>query len=100
AEVRRVRARLAESAGAFDDAHALWARMATAVQAADERAQYGALSAEWTLARGGRLPPVARQAIPVGPPRALAQAEEALRAGAPADVAAALAEAGRGIGGA
>jgi Tfp pilus assembly protein PilF len=99
-DVVRVRARLAEGAAEFDDAHALWARMATAVQAADERASYGALSAEWTLARGSRLPPVARQAIPAGPARALAQAEEALRAGAPANVAAALAEAGRGIGGA
>jgi hypothetical protein len=39
----------------YDDAHALWARMATAVQAGDERASYGALSAEWTLARGGKL---------------------------------------------
>jgi len=100
AEVLRVRARFAESRGEYDDAHALWARMATAVQAADERASYGALSAEWTLARGGKLPPVARQAIPAGPARALAQAEEALRAGAPADVANALAEAGRGMGGA
>ena len=99
-EVLRVRARLAETAGAFDDAHALWARMATAVQAADERALYGALSAEWTLARGGRLPPIARQAIPAGPARALAQAEESMRGGAPADVANALAEAGRGIAGA
>jgi hypothetical protein len=56
------------------------------------------LSAEWTLARGGRLPPIARQAIPAGPARALAQAEEALRAGATGDLAAALAEAGRGHG--
>ena len=61
--------------------------MATAMQSADERAFYGVLSAEWTLARGGKLPPVARQAIPAGPARALAQAEEALRSGSPADVA-------------
>ena len=99
-EVLRVRARFAESRAEYDDAHALWARMATAVEAADERASYGALSAEWTLARGDRLPPVARQAIPAGPARALAQAEEALRAGAPGDVANALADAGRAMGGA
>jgi lipopolysaccharide biosynthesis regulator YciM len=99
-EVLRMRARLAEGRGEFDDAHALWARMATAVQSAEERAQYGALTAEWTLARGGKLPPIARQALPAGPARALAQAEEALRAGAPADVANALADAGRGMGGA
>jgi len=98
ADLLRARARLAEGAGELDDAHALWARMATVVPSADERAFYGALSAEWTLARGGRLPPVARQALPAGPARALAQAEEALRAGAPADVAAALADAGRGTG--
>jgi hypothetical protein len=96
----RVRARLAESRGDFDDAHALWARMATAIERPDERAAYGALTAEWTLGRGGKLPPIARQAIPAGPSRALAQAEEALRAGAPADVANALAEAGRAMGGA
>jgi len=96
----RARARLAEGRGEFDDAHALWARMATAVQAAEDRGFYGALSAEWTLARGGKLPPIARQAIPEGPARALAQAEEALRAGATGDLAAALAEAGRGTGGA
>src|SRR4029078_5826 len=54
-EVLRVRARFAESRAEYDDAHALWARMATAVEAADERASYGALSAEWTLARGDRL---------------------------------------------
>ncbi len=99
-EALRARARLAEGRGEFDDAHALWARMATAMQAADDRGFYGALSAEWTLARGGKLPPIARQAIPAGPARALAQAEEALRAGATGDLAAALAEAGRGTGGA
>jgi len=96
----RARARLAEGSGQLDDAHALWARMATAVSAPDERASYGALSAEWTLGRGGKLPPVARQAIPPGPARALAQAEEALRAGTMGDLAAALAESGRGAGGA
>jgi tetratricopeptide (TPR) repeat protein len=100
AEALRTRARLAEGQGEYDDAHALWARMATAMQTADERALYGALSAEWTLARGGKLPPIARQAIPAGPARALAQAEEALRAGANGDLATALAEAGRGTGGA
>jgi tetratricopeptide (TPR) repeat protein len=99
-DVLRVRARLAEARGEFDDAHALWAHLATAMQNADERAIYGATTAEWTLGRGGKLPPVARQAIPAGPARALAQAEEALRAGAPGDVANALAEAGRGMGGA
>ena len=99
-DVLRVRARLAEGRGEFDDAHALWAHMATAMQSADERATYGATTAEWTLARGGKLPPVARQAIPAGPARALAQAEEALRVGAPGDVANALADAGRGVGGA
>ena len=99
-DVLRVRARLAESRGDFDDAHALWARLATAIERADERAAYGALTAEWTLARGGKLPPIARQSIPAGPSRALAQAEEALRAGAPGDVANALAEAGRAMGGA
>ena len=97
-DVLRVRARLAEGRGEFDDAHALWAHMATAMQSADERATYGATTAEWTLARGGKLPPVARQAIPAGPARALAQAEEALRVGAPGDVATALADAGRGRG--
>jgi Tfp pilus assembly protein PilF len=97
-EVLRARARLAEAAGEFDDAHALWARMATAAPSADERAAYGALSAEWTLARGGKLPPVARQALAAGPARALAQAEEALRAGAAGEMAAALADAGRGTG--
>jgi tetratricopeptide (TPR) repeat protein len=99
-EVLRVRARLAESRGDFDDAHALWARMATAVQGADERAFYGALTAEWTLARGGKLPPIARHALAAGPARALAQAEEAVRAGSPGDVANALADAGRAMGGA
>ena len=99
-DVLRVRARLAEGRGEFDDAHALWAHMATAMQSADERATYGATTAEWTLARGGKLPPVARQAIPAGPARALAQAEEALRVGAPGDVANALADAGRAVGGA
>ncbi|HXU04181.1 MAG TPA: tetratricopeptide repeat protein [Polyangia bacterium] len=99
-EALRVRARLAERRGDFDDAHALWARMATAINNADERAFYGGLTAEWTLARGGKLPPVARQAIPAGPARALAQAEEALRAGGPGDVANALADAGRAMGGA
>jgi hypothetical protein len=99
-EVLRMRARLAESRGDFDDAHALWARMATAVQSPDERATYGALTAEWTLARGGKLPPIARQAIAAGPARALAQAEEAVRSGAAADVANALADAGRAMGGA
>ncbi|HEY7373120.1 MAG TPA: tetratricopeptide repeat protein, partial [Polyangia bacterium] len=97
-DVLRARARLAEGAGELDDAHALWAHLATAATSADERAFYGALSAEWTLARGGRLPPIARQALAAGPARALAQAEEALRAGAPAEVAAALADAGRGTG--
>ncbi len=99
-DVLRVRARLAEGRGEFDDAHALWAHMATAMESADERATYGATTAEWTLARGGKLPPVARQAIPAGPARALAQAEEALRVGAPGDVANALADAGRAVGGA
>jgi hypothetical protein len=99
-DVLRVRARLAEGSGELDDAHALWARMATATKAADDVASYGALSAEWTLARGGKLPPIACQAIPAGPARALAQAEEALRAGASAEVANALADAGRAMGGA
>ena len=100
-ELLRARARLAESRADFDEAHALWARLATAADSPDERAFYGALSAEWTLARSGRLPAVAREAIPAGPARTLARAEEALRAGASgsADVAAALAEVGRDFGG-
>ena len=80
-DLLRARARLAESRGDYDEAHALWARLATAEVSADERAFYGALSAEWTLARSGRLPAVAREAIPAGPARTLARAEEALRTG-------------------
>jgi hypothetical protein len=100
-DLLRARARLAESRGDYDEAHALWARLATAAVSAEERAFYGALSAEWTLARSGRLPAVAREAIPVGPARTLARAEEALRTGASgsADVAAALADVGREVGG-
>ena len=100
AEVLRVRARLAEGRGDYDEAHAFWAQLATAMASAEERAQYGALTAEWTLARGGRLPAIARQAMPPGPARFLAQAEEALRGDAPGEVAANLAEAGRAMGGA
>ena len=101
-ELLRARARLAESRADYDEAHALWARLATAADGPDERAFYSALSAEWTLARSGRLPAIAREAIPAGPARTLARAEEALRAGASgaADVAAALAEVGREVGGA
>ena len=100
-ELLRARARLAESRADYDEAHALWARLATAADSPDDRAFYGALSAEWTLARSRRLPAVAREAIPPGPARGLARAEEALRAGASGsgDVASALAEVGRDIGG-
>ena len=66
ADVVRARARLAEGRGELDDAHALWARMATGSESADERAFYGELSAEWTLAGGGKLPPIARRRFPRG----------------------------------
>jgi hypothetical protein len=95
----RARARLAESVGDVDEAHALWARLAMAAGTAEERAFYGALSAEWTLARRGALPAVAVDAIPAGAARALAVAEEALRGGTPAGAAAAFAAAGRVLGG-
>jgi lipopolysaccharide biosynthesis regulator YciM len=95
----RARARLAESVGDVDEAHALWARLAIAADTAEERTFYGALSAEWTLARGGALPAVAVDAIPAGPARALAVAEEAFRGGAPAVAAAAFAAAGHSLGG-
>ena len=98
-EALRARARLAESVGDLDEAHALWARLAVSAGAAEERAFYGALSAEWTLGRRGALPAVAVEAIPAGPARALAGAEEALRAGAPGAAALAFAAAGRALGG-
>ena len=95
----RARARLAESIGDIDEAHALWARLAISAGTAEERAFYGALSAEWTLARRGALPAVAGDAIPAGAARALAVVEEALRGGTPAAAAAAFAAAGRALGG-
>ncbi|HSY38721.1 MAG TPA: hypothetical protein VLA79_04305, partial [Polyangia bacterium] len=95
----RARARLAESLGDIDEAHALWARLAMSAGTAEERAFYGALSAEWTLARRGALPAVAGDAIPAGAARALAVVEEALRGGTPAAAAAAFAAAGRVLGG-
>jgi Tfp pilus assembly protein PilF len=95
----RARARLAESLGDEDEAHALWARLAVAATTAEERAFYGTLAAEWTLARRGSLPAVALDAIPAGPARSLAMAEAALREGAAA-AAGALAAAGRAVGGA
>ena len=96
-EALRARARLAESLGDLDDAHALWARLALAAGSPDERAFYAALSSEWTLARRGSLPAVAVEAIPAGPARAVALAEAALRDGAGA-AAGALAAAGRALG--
>jgi hypothetical protein len=99
ADALRARARLAESVGDIDEAHAHWARLAVAAGTVEERAFYGALSAEWTLARRGALPAVAVDAIPAGTARALALAEEALRAGAPGPAASAFAAVGRGIGG-
>jgi hypothetical protein len=96
----RARARLAEGLQDIDEAHALWARLAVAAESAEERAFYGALAAEWTLARGGALPAVALDAISPGPARALAMVEDALRGGAAAKVATALAAAGRAVGGA
>src|SRR6185437_14879443 len=87
--VLRARARLAESVGDVDEAHALWARLALAAGSPEERAFYGALAAEWTLARRGALPAVALDAIPAGPARALAVAEEALRGATPTAAAAA-----------
>ena len=99
-EVLRTRARLAEGRGELDDAHASWAHMATGMQSAEERAFYGALSAEWTLARGGKLPPVARQAIPRGPGARAGPGRGGAARGTAGDVAAALAEAGREMGGA
>ena len=95
----RARARLAESVGDLDEAHALWARLAVSAGSAEERAFYGALSAEWTLGRRGSLPALAVDAIAAGPARALAVAEEALRGGAPGAAAAAFASAGRALGG-
>ena len=95
----RARARLAESTGDIDEAHALWARLAMSAGTAEERAFYGALSAEWTLARRGALPAVAGDAIPAGAARALAVVEESLRGGTPAAAAAAFAAAGRALGG-
>ena len=95
----RGRARLAESAGDFDEAHALWARLAVAAETPDERAFYGALSAEWTLARRGALPAVALDAMAPGPARALALVEESLRGGKATNVASALGAAGRAVGG-
>ena len=95
----RARARLAESLGDIDEAHALWARLAISAGTAEERAFYGALSAEWTLARRGALPAVAVDAIPAGAARALAVVEEALRGGTPVAAAAAFAAAGRLLGG-
>ena len=65
----------------------------------EERAFYGALSAEWTLARRGALPAVSLDAIPAGAARALAVVEEALRGGTPDGAAVAFAAAGRALGG-
>ena len=98
-DVLRARARLAESVGDFDEAHALWARLAMSAGTSEERTFYGALSAEWTLARRGALPAVALDAIPAGAARALAVVEEALRGGKPDGAAAAFAAAGRALGG-
>jgi tetratricopeptide (TPR) repeat protein len=98
-DVLRARARLAESVGDIDEAHALWARLAMSAGTAEERAFYGALSAEWTLARRGALPAVALDAFAAGASRALAVVEEALRGGTPQAAAAACAAAGRAIGG-
>ncbi len=99
ADALRARARLAESVGDVDEAHALWARLAIAAGTVEERAFYGALSAEWTLARRGALPAVALDAIPAGAARVLAVAEEALRGDAPGAAAGAFAAAGRALGG-
>jgi hypothetical protein len=99
ADALRARARLAESTGDVDEAHALWARLAIAAGTAEERAFYGALSAEWTLARRGALPAVTLDAIPAGAARALAVAEEALRGGTPGAAGGAFAAAGRALGG-
>jgi hypothetical protein len=96
----RARARLSEGRGELDDAHALWARLATAAGSSDERGYYGLLSAEWTLGRAGKLPAIALDAIPEGPARALAVAEAAIVGGHPVEAAAALIDAGRGLGGA
>ncbi len=96
-EALRARARLAESLGEYDQAHGFWARLALAAPTPDERAFYAALSAEWTLARRGSLPATAVDAIPPGPARAVALAENALREGAGA-AAGALAAAGRALG--
>jgi hypothetical protein len=95
----RARARLCEGRGELDDAHALWARLATAAGSADERAYYGLLSAEWTLGRAGKLPAVALDGIPVGPARSLAVAEAAIVGGHAVEAAGALIEAGRALGG-
>ena len=80
--------------GDFEGAHEVWARLATAAETQDQRTFYGALSAEWTLARLGTLSAAARDAVPAGPARALAVAEAALVAGATDEVATALEEAG------
>ncbi len=95
-EALRARARLAEHLGELDEAQALWARLAAAADSPDERAFYGGLSAEWTLARRGTPPAGALDAIPPGPARAIALAEAALREGA-ATAAGALGAAGRAL---
>jgi hypothetical protein len=96
----RARARLAESAGDIDEAHALWARLAVAAETPDERTFYSALFAEWTLARRGALPEVALDAMAPGPARGLALVEEALGDGNASKVASALGAVARGVGGA
>ncbi len=98
-DVVRARARFAEAKGDFAAAEPLWGRLAGLVENPEEASAYAALHVEWRLARLGAVPPVALQSFPDGPARALAAAEVALRRGAAGDVATALAEAGRALGG-
>jgi hypothetical protein len=99
-EALRLRGRLAERDGDVENAYAAWARLADAAPTDDERAFYVALCAEWSLARRGQLDIQELDAIPDGPARHLAVAEEALLHGTPPEVAAALEQAAFAAGGA
>ena len=96
-DVLRAVARRAEGEGDFDAALRSWERLAGVAETAEARAFYAALGAEWRLGRQGALSRAAREAIPAGPARALALAETGLVAGATADVAVALVEAGTAL---
>ncbi|HEY2728403.1 MAG TPA: tetratricopeptide repeat protein, partial [Polyangia bacterium] len=103
-EVWRARARLLEAAGDVEGAHEAWRGLAARITDADERDAYVALAGEWTFARRGTEDgrdaeaEAALAAIPQGAARALAEAELALRRGAPVDAARALEQAAFGTG--